>query len=214
MADVVTDSGSQQANEKVPKKGLGTKNMKWYIVGGLAAVAVLVFFFVSRSNTAASSDTSGTTADNALDPSTQSALENALAAQGAAYSSGSITGPQGPAGPTGATGATGSTGATGTQGKPGGGTTTVPKVVGLNSAAAGARLLAAGLIPGSEWQVTGTVNSQTPAAGSKVPVGSRVDVGVAKSATAKPASVTATSGPALTQHAATKTAVNSKLAAL
>jgi hypothetical protein len=208
MAGPVADSGSTEANEKVPKGKLKTKNTKWYIVGGLAVVAVLVFFFVRQSNSSAA-NTSGTAATT-LDPSTQAALQNALQAQSGAYSSGSgtFTGAQGSAGPQGATGATGPAGPRG----PAGGVVTVPGVVGMSSTAASALLLSRGLVPGSQWKTPGKVNSQTPGKGAKVPVGSTVDLGVAKSG-ASSAAVTATAAPALVSHAAAKTSANTRLAA-
>jgi LysM repeat protein len=104
------DSGSKEANEKVPKKGLKTSKNKWYIVGGLGLVAVLVFFFVSRSK-ANGTATSSTGTTSSLDPSTQAALESALqgqAAAGASYQA--ATGPQGPAGPAGPQGNPGAAG--------------------------------------------------------------------------------------------------------
>jgi len=43
MPDIVSDSGSKEANEKHPKKGGNLSKYKWYVVGGLAVIAVLVF---------------------------------------------------------------------------------------------------------------------------------------------------------------------------
>lgn len=70
MAEVVTDGDTKTANEKTPKKN---QNTKWYLVGGLAVVALLVFVFVSRSNsnanTAATNASTGygaTAANNLL----------------------------------------------------------------------------------------------------------------------------------------------------
>lgn len=113
-------------NEKVgpggkKKGGMLTGKNKWYVVGGLGIVAVLVFFFVSKSKANAAPGTS-TTTGTSLDPSTQAALESAL--QGQAGSSGfsGLAGPAGPAGPAGKTGKTGKTGkrgAEGDTGKPG-----------------------------------------------------------------------------------------------
>jgi LysM repeat protein len=104
------------------KKGgmLGGKN-KMYVVGALAAIAVLVFMFVRKSNSTAAAGTS-TTGQTGIDPATLATL---LAAQQQSYAgSGSSggTGPAGaagPAGPTGPTGATGKSGPTGPVGKPG-----------------------------------------------------------------------------------------------
>lgn len=75
----------------------------------------------------------------------------------------------------------GSGGGGGTQPK-----VTVPKVTGMTNTAASAALRAVGLVPGSEWQVTGIVNSQTPGPGTKVPKGSTVNLGVAKGTTPPP----------------------------
>lgn len=128
----------EEGNQKVPKKGLMTGKNKWYVVGGLGLIAVLVFVFVRKSNSNAAGGTSSTTGTTAMDPATQAALQNALQGQAAAgYTYQAATGPQGPAGPagpagptgaTGATGATGKTGATGAAGKTT--TTTTPKASG------------------------------------------------------------------------------------
>jgi nucleoid-associated protein YgaU len=115
------DSDSPEANTKHPKKGMG-KN-KWYIVGGLAIVAVLVFFFVSKSKANAGTST-GPSGSN-LDPATQAALQNALGS--ASQANNAVTqgppgsaGPAGPAGPAGAAGAPGAKGAPGPSGGKGG----------------------------------------------------------------------------------------------
>lgn len=94
-----------------------TGKNKWYVVGGLGLLAVLVFFFVSRSNTNAAAGTTGGTANTGMDPATQAALESALQAQaGSGYTSAGI---QGQTGPTGAKGPTGARGKPGKPGKPG-----------------------------------------------------------------------------------------------
>jgi LysM repeat protein len=127
MADVtdkpvVKDDAS--SNKKIgpdgAKKALDGKNgkMKWYLVGGLGVVAVLVFFFVSRSKTnAAGGSTASGTSGGTLDPSTEAALESALQAQASgggfastATGSTGATGPAGAAGPAGPAGPTGATG--------------------------------------------------------------------------------------------------------
>jgi|SRR5215831_1238841 len=103
-------------NEKVPKKGMLTGKNKWYVIGGLGVLAVLVFFFVSRSNANAPAG-SGGTATTSLDPATQAALQSALQAQaGSGYSGAGSTGATGPAG---ATGPPGPRGRRGKPGKPG-----------------------------------------------------------------------------------------------
>lgn len=59
-------------------KGMFAGNGKWYIIGGLGLVAVLVFIFVrqSNSNTSTTSSTPSTT----LDPTTEAMLQSALSA--------------------------------------------------------------------------------------------------------------------------------------
>jgi nucleoid-associated protein YgaU len=106
-------------NEKVgPKKGgMLTGKNKWYVVGGLGIVAVLVFFFVSRSKSNAAGSTTATTGTQ-LDPSTQAALETALQGQAGSAGFSGLEGPAGPAGPTGPAGAAGAAGKPGTPGKP------------------------------------------------------------------------------------------------
>lgn len=112
-----------EGNQKVPKKGLMTGKSKWYVVGGLGLIALLVFVFVRKSNSNAAGGTSSTTGTTAMDPSTQAALQSALQAQaGAGYTYQAATGPQGvpgPTGPAGPTGAVGKTGPIGPAGKPG-----------------------------------------------------------------------------------------------
>jgi len=118
MAD--TPNKDPAGNEKVGPKGKEGKagKYKWWIVGGLGVVAVLVFFFVSRSNANASGSTP--TSGTQMDPATQAALESALQGQAAAgYSYNAATGPQGPAGPTGPAGPQGKPGTPGKPGKPG-----------------------------------------------------------------------------------------------
>lgn len=204
MVDVAKDSTGEGDKKVGPgKKGLTGKN-KWYVIGGLGIVAVLVFFFVSRSNSNAT--TSGTAASGStLDPATAAALQSALqsqAANGLTAGGGGFTGSTGDTGPAGPTGPTGPAGPTGPTGGTTGGTTTgptvtVPNVVNMRVTPALAALAAKGLVghassprnPVSEY----TVNSQTPGAGSKVKVGSTVDIGIAQvGATAKTASTTTT----------------------
>jgi LysM repeat protein len=118
------DSGSTEANSKVPKKGLKTSKNKWYIVGGLGIVAVLVFFFVSRSKANAAGGTTAGGTGTSLDPATQAALQNALGS--ASQANNAVTqgppgsaGPAGDVGPAGPAGAAGTPGAVGKQGPPG-----------------------------------------------------------------------------------------------
>jgi nucleoid-associated protein YgaU len=117
MAD--TPAKDPAGNEKVgPKKGMLTGKNKWYVVGGLGILAVLVFFFVSRSNANAGGTTGGT-ATTSLDPATQAALQSALQAQaGSGYSGSGATGATGPAGATGPPGPRGKRGPQGKQGPP------------------------------------------------------------------------------------------------
>lgn len=100
---------------KKGKGGLLTGKNKWYVVGGLGLLAVLVFFFVSRSNSNAGATT--TTGGTGLDPSTQAALQGALQGQGASGGFPGIAGDTGPAGPRGATGKRGKQGKPGKPGK-------------------------------------------------------------------------------------------------
>lgn len=99
-----------------PKSGMMTGKKKWYVIGGLGLLAVLVFFFVSRSNTNAAGGTT-TTSGTSLDPATQAALESALQGQAGSQD---IQGPAGATGATGPAGAKGATGKTGKTGKTGG----------------------------------------------------------------------------------------------
>lgn len=115
MADTGKESvpvhgGHEKVGDAKDKKKLG-KN-KWLLIGGLGLVAVLVFFFVTKSN-ANAAGTSGTP-QTGLDPATQAALQSALQNQGYGGIGGSGgTGPQGPAGPA------GPAGKRGPRGKPG-----------------------------------------------------------------------------------------------
>jgi LysM repeat protein len=126
MADI-TDKpvvkDDADSNKKVGTgagKALDGKNgkMKWYVVGGLGVVAVLVFFFVSRSKSNADGSSSTGSSSGSLDPSTEAALESALQAQASggfastATGSTGATGPAGPAGPTGPAGPQGPGGTT------------------------------------------------------------------------------------------------------
>jgi hypothetical protein len=59
------------------KPGFLKGNQKWYLVAGLAVVAVLVFVFVRKSNSN-SSTTGNTTSTTGLDPTTTAELQSAL----------------------------------------------------------------------------------------------------------------------------------------
>lgn len=92
-------AGNEKVGGKLGKKGMLNGKNKWYIVGGLGIVAVLVFFFVSRSNSSASP--AATTTAGTGDPSTNPATDGSqLAATGPPGQ----TGATGPAGPKGARG--------------------------------------------------------------------------------------------------------------
>jgi len=62
------------------------------------------------------------------------------------------------------------------------GTVAVPAVIGKTTAAAVSAITAAGLVAGAHATVAGTVNGQTPKAGTKVTAGSTVDLSVTPSA--------------------------------
>lgn len=110
-------------NEKVgpggKKGGMLTGKNKWYVIGGLGIIAVLVFYFVSRSKANTSATGTGTTTGTSLDPSTQAALQSALQGQAGSAGFSGLQGPAGPAGPAGARGKPGKPGKPGKTGKPG-----------------------------------------------------------------------------------------------
>src|SRR5579859_7923839 len=113
--------------DQLKKGGMLSGKNKWYVVGGLAVVAVLVFYFVSKSNSAAQqSANSNTGASSGLDPATMAALESALAGSGTSFGTGT-QGPAGPAGPAGKSGPPGKTGKPGSTGKQGPGKNPPPK---------------------------------------------------------------------------------------
>ena len=119
MADPPQNDGLDKKAGPGKKGGLMTGKYKWYVVGGLGLIAVLVFVFVRKSNANASGGTPGA-ASTAMDPATQAALQSALQAQSAAgYQYQAATGPAGVAGPTGPAGAAGAKGATGAKGPAG-----------------------------------------------------------------------------------------------
>ena len=134
MADnpVVKDAGSKEANEKIPKKGMLQGKQKWYLIGGLAIIAVLVLVFVKKSNANANGSAAQTTAaNNGINPATGylygSPADQAAQGGGSGGSPGQ-QGATGPAGPAGATGPAGPAGATGPRGSQG--ATPVPKNTG------------------------------------------------------------------------------------
>jgi len=86
-------SGPTQHHQPEKAGGPNTKGMfngkyKWYLIGGVAVIAVLVFVFVKKSNTNATTSTTGATSSS-LDPTTESALQSALQAVSAGQFSGS-----------------------------------------------------------------------------------------------------------------------------
>ena len=118
-----TPSDRRQAEERVPKKGdLG--KYKWWVIGGLAIIAIVVFVIIRKQQ----SSTSGTSslASMGIDPATgvPYAQEYANAygmGMGTPYGGwgGGGGGGTGPAGPPGKTGPTGPRGKTGPKGKGG-----------------------------------------------------------------------------------------------
>lgn len=141
MAEETHGPTQHHQPDKADGPKLKGKNTKWYLIGGLGIVALLVFVFVRQSNANAGNSASAAGPSGGLDPSTEAALQSALSAQasGAFSGGGAVQGPPGPAGPqgaagaagakgaTGATGARGATGATGPRGTAGKTTTVAPK---------------------------------------------------------------------------------------
>lgn len=120
MADAPENDGLDKKVGPGKKGGLMTGKYKWYVVGGLGLIAVLVFVFVRKSNSSAASGGTPSAATTAMDPSTQAALQSALQGQSAAgYAYQAATGPQGVPGAAGATGPAGAKGATGAKGPAG-----------------------------------------------------------------------------------------------
>ena len=65
MAEAVKDPGGEGDKKVGPKKGLTTGKNKWYLVGGLGLIAILVFVFVRKSN---ANDAGGSTTTGARQP--------------------------------------------------------------------------------------------------------------------------------------------------
>lgn len=116
-----THTGNAHGTADAAKPGKNQKT-KFYIVGGLALVALLVFFFVRKSSTAAGATAAnstvagyGATANNSLLTSLLSSgmLNNSGGSNPYSYG---MTGPAGPAGAAGARGATGAAGPAGPSG--------------------------------------------------------------------------------------------------
>lgn len=121
-------SEKREANEKIPKSGTLNK-YRWYIIGGLALLAVLVFYFVNKSKANAASTTGGTSslAAMGIDPATgvpyaqeySNAFGGGLGLSpygGGGGGGGGFTGPRGPTGSTGPAGPSGKKGRTGKTG--------------------------------------------------------------------------------------------------
>jgi hypothetical protein len=127
-----TPSDKREANEKIP--GAKTKNKldkyKWYIVGGLALLAVLVLYFVNASKKNASTTSTGQTSSLAsagIDPNTgvpyaqeyAGAFGSGLGLLGGGGYGRGATGARGAPGPRGKPGKPGGTGKRGHPGPPG-----------------------------------------------------------------------------------------------
>jgi hypothetical protein len=70
-------------------KGIMSGNKKWYVVGALAGIAILVFVFVRKSNANASTSSTTTPPTTGLDATTTAMLQSALQGlQSGAYGSG------------------------------------------------------------------------------------------------------------------------------
>lgn len=120
-----TPAEKREANEKIPKKGGALNKYKWWLLGGLGAIALLVFYFTSKSkqNAQAAAQQAGVTG---TDPSSLAAqagygqgayagLLSGLQGGFGGFGGGGLGG-QGPAGPAGPAGATGPQGPKGPQG--------------------------------------------------------------------------------------------------
>lgn len=124
-----TPAEMREANQKIPS-GKNLNKYRWWIIGGLGAVAVLVFYFVNKSKQNAQASTGGTSslAAMGIDPATgvPYAQEYANSFGGGlglspygGGGSGGFTGPRGATGPAGATGPRGKGGKGGKTGKTG-----------------------------------------------------------------------------------------------
>lgn len=119
MPELVKDGDKkpEDAGTIPSAKDKKSKQMRMYLIGGLGVVAVLVFFFVRKSNSnAAASTTAIPSTTGALDPNTLATLQSlgllgsgSTGMQGVGGATGD-TGATGPAGPPGPPGPAGSTG--------------------------------------------------------------------------------------------------------
>lgn len=110
-----TPSDIREKNEKLPKKGGTLDKYKWWLIGGLAVIAIAVFYFTSQSNqNAQSSNTSAT--QPGIDPNTglPYASEMGMGGMGGfpffGMGGGGGRGARGPAGPAGKPGPRGKRG--------------------------------------------------------------------------------------------------------
>ena len=106
------------------KAGPGTfKKYRWYIIGGIAVLALLAFFIMRNKSAQQSTTTGGVSSPTSgTDPNTGLPYASEYGGFGQVYpygTSGSTDGGVGPAGPAGAQGTPGATGKTGAPGKPG-----------------------------------------------------------------------------------------------
>lgn len=160
MPELVKDGDSKPDGKLGPKGQTKLQKYKWWIIGGLAVVAVLVFYFVRKNQQGQQQQTN----QPGIDPAT-----------GLPYASeyggyGNTGGPNWPSWPwqprpPGGPG-------------PGAGKVTVPSVIGQNRVESRATLAAAGLVYKQANVVHGTAKavSESPAAGQKVNLGSTVTV--------------------------------------
>src|SRR5437868_1764512 len=82
-----TPGQPHKPGEDLKKPKLDNGKKKWYLVGILGVVAVLVFAFVRKSNANSASTAPASTTASSLDPATQAELQSALQAMQAGSSS-------------------------------------------------------------------------------------------------------------------------------
>lgn len=99
MPDDVTPKGNDGLDGKPGGKKKKAQNYKWYLIGGLAVLAVLVFYFTNRSNSNAAAAQSGSTAQDMNNLPMGGVYPPATPYGGGYYGGG--RGPRGPAGPPG-----------------------------------------------------------------------------------------------------------------
>ena len=119
-----TPSEKREGDQKFPKKGGKLDKYKWYIIGGLALMAALVFFFVNKSNSNAAQNAANSTnpagTPPGIDPNTGIPYSQEMGEYGiGGYGGFGGGGGQGPAGPAGPRGKQGKQGKPGKQGPPG-----------------------------------------------------------------------------------------------